>query len=163
MANNTLTQRMSWPGCEGSITVDASDIKDGDYAGICALQGCYGMIAITREKDQYYLVMKGKEAKDSSIFGEKYDASEGTEYAKIPMDFCKARLKVVAEFMNQKDEASFYYERDGQWIPLGIVQKLYFKMDHFTGCRFGLFYYATREVGGRARFQEFVYEVAKEE
>ena len=37
-AKNTLTQRMRFPGCVGEVTVDASLLKDGDYAGLCALQ-----------------------------------------------------------------------------------------------------------------------------
>ena len=38
------------------------------------------------------------------------------------------------------------------WLVLG-----YFKMDHFTGCRVGLFAYATKEAGGIAEFGRFRY------
>ena len=33
------------------------------------------------------------------------------------------------------------------------MHKLYFKLDHFTGCRFGLFCYAAEETGGSACFR----------
>ena len=32
-----------------------------------------------------------------------------------------------------------------------------FKMDHFTGCRIGLFLYSTKETGGIADFYDFAY------
>lgn len=34
---------------------------------------------------------------------------------------------------------------------------MYFKMDLFTGCRFGLFNYATQETGGQAVLRDFRY------
>ena len=40
------------------MTVDASALKVGDYAGLCALQGCYGMIAVARRSDGFYVVMR---------------------------------------------------------------------------------------------------------
>ena len=38
---------------------------------------------------------------------------------------------------------------------LGIDQPMYFKMDLFTGCRFGLFYYSTEQTGGYVDFSKF--------
>ena len=34
---------------------------------------------------------------------------------------------------------------------------LEFKLDHFTGARFGLFVYSTKEAGGCASFSNFIY------
>ena len=57
-----------------------------------------------------------------------------------------------------KDEARCYCRvNNGDWLPIGSVHKLYFKLDHFTGCRFGLFCYAVKETGGSACFREFLY------
>ena len=42
---------------------------------------------------------------------------------------------------------------------VGSVCSLEFKLDHFTGARFGLFVYSTKETGGSAVFTDFVYEV----
>ena len=57
-----------------------------------------------------------------------------------------------------KDEAKFYYQKGWSWQKIGVDHKLYFKLDHFTGCRFGLFMYSTKETGGQAGFKEFVYK-----
>lgn len=62
---------MMGPSCEATVTVEGSALKDGDYAGICALQGCYGLIALTKEAGKYYLVMQAKELNpQESIWGE---------------------------------------------------------------------------------------------
>lgn len=67
-------------------------------------------------------------------------------------------FRLEADFRNMKDEARCYCRvNNGDWLPIGSVHKLYFKLDHFTGCRFGLFCYAVKETGGSACFREFLY------
>lgn len=160
-AQNTLTQRMTGPSCAAEVTVDGSGMKNGDHAGLCAFQGCYGLIALRRENDAYELVMQGKPAKDPSIFGDfEYDHPP-VEYAHVRIDKPLVRLRLEADFEDRRDEAVFYYEENESWRQLGTVQKLYFKMDHFTGCRFGLFLYAKKETGGWADFMDFRYFPSK--
>lgn len=125
----------------------------GDYAGLCAFQGCYGMVAVTKRNGRYYVVMK-----------EMPDVKHGTpkdieemERECIPVENTKIHLKIEANFQKMKDETVFYFD-DGQGFKqIGIRKKLYFKLDHFSGCRFGLFVYATKETGGKASFTDFIY------
>lgn len=158
-AVNTLTQRMSGPVCESIVSVDGTSLKDGDYAGICALQGCYGFIALTKEAGQYYLVMIAKEENDKTLSGKKGDIEPGKEYARIPVESSKVTLKVNANFEDMIDEAEFYYQDKEEWIKLGITHKLYFKLDHFVGCRVGLFMFSTKNIGGQVDFEHFEYIV----
>lgn len=153
-AKNTLTQRMRYPGCTGEVTVEAEDLKEGDYAGICALQGCYGMVAVTRRGGKIYIVMKNEES-DAACRGGK--AGEYGELEAVAAEGQTVRLKVQVDFTEMKDEARFFYLKGGEWKSVGPVHKLYFRLDHFTGCRFGLFAYATKEIGGTAGFRDFVY------
>ncbi|MGB8451038.1 MAG: glycoside hydrolase 43 family protein [Anaerocolumna sp.] len=159
LAVNTLTQRMTGPACEMTVTVDGSAMNDGDYAGICALQGCYGLIAITKEAGKYYLVMIAKELNPGeSIWGEPGgDKKPGKEFERIPFDSSKATIKVRSRFGDTIDEAEFYYQDKNSWNKLGITHKLYFRLDHFVGCRTGLFLYSTKETGGMTEFGHFVY------
>ena len=147
------------PVSETSVTVCGSGLKDGDFAGICVLQGCYGYIALTKEKENYYLVMTGKElTRDESIWGpEGGDKNPGREYERIPINGSQATLKIISNFENGKDEADFYYLRGQEWCRLGITQKLHFRLDHFTGARVGLFCYSTRFTGGSADFRQFTF------
>lgn len=154
-ANNTLTQRMVGPACAAEVTVDANALKDGDVACISAFQGCYGLIGVTKENGRFFLIMIGKKAKNETIYGDFDYQIPGTEYARQEISSPVLALRVEAEFEDMKDEAVFYYQKEGEWIPFGIRQKLYFKMDHFTGCRFGLSLYSTLDIGGVADFMNF--------
>lgn len=169
-APNILTQRMLFPRCAAEVTVDAAALKVGDYAGICALQGCYGMIAVTRRDDGYYVVMRGRTAADDSMQANSEETLEGTEWEAVRIERSTIRLRIEADFAQMKDEARFFYykcenggvDNGGAWRQVGRTQKLYFKLDHFTGCRFGLFVYATKETGGQAGFAAFRYDMASE-
>ena len=154
-ARNTLTQRMIWPGCRASVVIDGSDLNNGDYAGICALQGCYGMIAITREADQYYLVMRAGSPADDSRYPVIQKGENLEEHERVKMDCPIAHLELSADFSDMKDIVVFRYWSHGEWKRLGSVHKLYFKLDHFTGCRVGLFCYASEQTGGTAVFHDF--------
>ena len=161
-AKNMITQRMAYPGCAGEVTVDGSGLKEGDYAGICALQSCYGFIGITRREGKLYLTVQNREAENSSMMPIGKGEGIVREAALIPLEENSVRLKLEADFTNMHDTASFYYKsagfrRSNPWVKAGTEHKLYFKLDHFTGCRFGLVVYSTKEPGGSAEFSDFVY------
>ena len=156
-ANNVLTQRMRFPTCSGEITVDGSSLNEGDYAGICAFQGCYGMVALTKRDGRYCVVMHERPAENALLQAMKADTEEEIERACIPLESTRVRLKIEVDFDHMKDEAIFSYDDGFGWKSIGIPKKLYFMLDHFTGCRFGLFVYATKNVGGSASFSDFLY------
>lgn len=157
-AVNVLTQRSFYPQSAASVLVDGSGIKEGDFLGICAFQGLYGMVALGKDNEGYYIVMKGAEGEVSYKMGQTLDLSPGREWARIPVKGPRLRLRVQLDFTDMKDRACFYYQDKGKWVQIGIEYKLHFGLDHFTGCRFGLFYYSTESSGGEALFQDFRYE-----
>lgn len=161
-AYNTLTQRMTGPDCAAQVTVDCSQMKDGDFAGLSAFQGCYGFIGVTKESEKYYLVMIGKPAKNETVYGDFEYSEPGVEYQKILLETPVVQLRVEADFEYKKDEAEFFYKKNHEWCKLGVKHKLYFKMDHFTGCRFGLSYYSTMQIGGIVDFLDFRYFDSKQ-
>ncbi len=163
LAHNVLTQRSFGPESAAWVTLDGSGLKDGDYAGISAWIGCYGAIALTREEGKYYLVMMAKPAMDETLHADRDILDPPVEYERILVDTSSITLKVHLDFQDKKDEADFAYEDNGVWKKIGICQKLYFKLDHFTGCRFGLFMYATRQSGGHVDFMKFRYQVGGED
>lgn len=151
---NTLAQRMIYPGCSGQITIDASCLNEGDYCGIAALQGRYGFVAVTKRDDKYYLVMKYY-PKDR----ENADTVKEVLAEEVEIDSPMISLKIEVDFTMMKDEANFYYKSDDSWKKIGVTHKLMFSLDHFTGCRFGLFMYSTKTYGGKGTFSEFIYEI----
>ncbi len=153
-ARNTLTQRTMLPECAAEVTVDAGDLRNGDTAGLCLLIGSYGLIGITREEDRYELVMKAREPRERGSREEK----EEKELARIPLNEKTARLRAEVRFEGFRGEVLFYWLNGEAWEPLGPVHTMGFALDHFTGCRFGLYLYAAKETGGSAAFSDFRYE-----
>ena len=149
-AKNVLTQRMLFPGCACEVTVDVSRIKDGDYAGLCALQGRYGMAAATRRGGRVLIVMK-------SMDPDRKEGPRASEWESAEFDGDIVRLKIKVDFRDMRDESEYFYHDGNGWKKIGITHKLRFGLDHFTGCRFGLFLFSTREAGGEAGFSDFVY------
>lgn len=125
-------------------------INDGDFAGIAALQGLYGAVAVTKTEGRYELVMfeKNPDTADSS-------SDDEIERERIQLNSPVVKLKCVTDYTDGKDEAKFYYEKDNKWIMAGSPKKLFFRLDHFTGCRFALFYYSTKQMGGYSDFMNF--------
>ncbi len=156
-AKNVLTQRMSYPGAVGEVTVDAQHLQEGDIAGICALQGCYGLVGVTKRDGKKYVVMISKQAEDDTLQAATNKECWEQEWEAYPIEGDTVQFKIEAAFENMKDEAKFYYKDGYRWKKIGNAHKLYFKLDHFTGCRFGLFVYSTKQSGGEAAFSNFVY------
>lgn len=154
-SKNTLTQRTIGPICSGTVTLDASSLLDGDYMGLACLQGCYAAVAITKEEDDYYLVMMSRTYEGMGTMGHVYDYETPEIVEKIRIDVPILRVSSYCSFSPGEDWTEFSYEADGITHSIGLRHHLYFKLDHFVGCRYALFYYATRHIGGTARFTDF--------
>lgn len=142
-AKNTLTQRMTFPRCTVTVTIGISGLKDGDIAGICAFQGCYAWIGAA--------VRNGKKFIEMNSMGEDGTVSKES----VMQNSDSLTVGISADFENMKDEAVLFYIENGERKQLGGVHRLFFKLDHFTGCRVGLFMYSTEADGGYADFSDF--------
>ena len=151
---NTLTQRTKEPESSAWVTIDASNIKDGDFAGITALQGCYAALAITKHLGKYELVMVGKVQDDATMVNQFGVSITETVFERREIQSPVVTVRCDVDYREGRDEAFFSYLEQGEWTPIGKPKKMVFKLDHFTGCRFGLYYYATKEIGGFADFME---------
>lgn len=142
-AKNTLTQRMTFPRCTVMVTIDVRGLNEGDIAGICALQGCYAWIGAAIRSGGRYIEM-------NSMGEDGTAAKEST-----PLNSDSLTVGISADFENMKDEAELFYIEKGEIKQLGGTHRLFFKLDHFTGCRAGLFMYSTESAGGYADFSDF--------
>jgi beta-xylosidase len=154
-ARNVLTQRMISPGCAGEITVDASNLKEGDYAGITVYQGNYIWIGVTRRNGKLCAVTTTFTSEEDTWITAK---EPGREQCCMPIEDTTVRLRLEASFGPGRDEAFCSILDDSEWKEFGPKHKLSFRLDHFTGARFGLFIYSTKEMGGSAAFSDFTYE-----
>jgi len=106
---NTLTQRTMGPVTVAEVTVDASTLHDGDFAGLAAFQGCYSYIALTRRNGRTMLTVQYKPANDDSIFSDNDWDSPAVTDAEIMADADCMRLRAVYDFTDCKDEVTFFY------------------------------------------------------
>lgn len=161
-ARNCLTQRMMFPKCEAEVTVDCSNLREGDIAGLCALQGCYGLIGVMKSAGNYILVKMchNDEGKATAIGMNDFLPAQPVDMVRLSGPVVTLCLK--ANFDDLQDKLDFFYQKDKHWVKFGASHDLKFRLDHFTGCRFGLFVYSTKTLGGEAVFKKFIYRYDRE-
>jgi beta-xylosidase len=144
-SRNTLTQRTIGPVCTGSTLVDVSNLKEGDFAGLCALQRKFGLVGVKVQNGTKYVYMVSN----------KTDSP--TELQSIPLSQNTVFLKIECDFREKIDIAKFFYSLDGKtWNSIGGQLKMeYTLMEHFMGYRFGLYNYSSKNPGGYADFDYF--------
>ena len=144
LAKNTLTQRTIGPYASGTTSLDVSKMKDGDFAGLGLLQQNYGLVGVTIEGSNKYVLM--------------IDAGTGKpiEKQRILIQQNKIYFRADCDFAKRRDIANFFYSLDGkEWKAIGTPLKMAYTIPHFMGYRFGLFNYAKKHIGGYADFDYF--------
>lgn len=143
-ARNTLTQRTIGPVSTGSTSLDITYMKDGDFAGLCLLQKNYGIVGVKVYGSSKSIVM--------------INAGTGKteETQSVPLNQNTVYFKAECDFTNKKDTANFFYSLDGKvWKLIGTPLKMSYTLPHFMGYRFGLFNFATKNIGGYVDFDYF--------
>lgn len=134
---NTLTQRTFGPECSATIKMDAGKLKDGDYAGLGALQKRYGFVGVKMADGKKRIVMV-----DGSL-------ESPVEMVSAALDQNEVYLRIDMDFKNRTDKAYFYYSLDGNiWNRIGSKLQMSYTLPHFMGYRFALFNYSTFQAGG---------------
>lgn len=141
---NTLTQRSFGPKCSGWTKVNTQGMKNGDYAGLCALQDLYGFVAVKMDNGSKSIVMVNN------------GSASASEVESVPLSQESVWLRIDMDFTNQTDKATFYYSLDGDsWIAIGNTLSMKYELTHFMGYRYGLFNYGTKTTGGYVDFDFF--------
>ena len=155
-AVNTLTQRPLTEIFSASVKLDASEIKEGDFAGLCALEGDYGFIAITKSGKKYKLVVAERETEVEPFKIGSVDTGYAKIISEVELKKPVVYLRSDFDFSCGKENVQFYYceEKSKVYNQLGIPKKLRFTLDQFVGCRFSLFNFSTKESGGTAVFSD---------
>lgn len=136
-ARNTLTQRTIGPVCSGITSLDVSNLKEGDFAGLSVLQKNYGLVGVKVINGQKVIVMINA------------GSGKAIESPNVPLTQEKVYFKIDCNFKERADLALFYYSLDGKsWTAIGEPLKMAYTLPHFMGYRFGLFNYATQQTGG---------------
>ena len=162
-AANTLTQRTFTEHCAGSVEIDASAINEGDVAGLCALEGQYGFIGITKKDGKYKLIAAKHEIPYSPWAMGVYDDEEADIIAETDISSPKLKLKAVFNLEYTKENVQFSFcnninDKAGTMAvfeDFGAPVMLRYTLDQFVGVRFALFIYSTKKSGGTVVFKDF--------
>ncbi len=162
-AANTLTQRTFTEHCAGSIEIDASNINEGDITGLCALEGEYGFIGITKKNGKYKLITAEHKIPYSPWSMGVFDDEEPVITAERELSSPKLKLKATFNLEHTKENVQFAFadisDEKGRFEDFGEPVKLRYTLDQFVGVRFALFCYSTEKAGGKAVFKEFKLEL----
>jgi beta-xylosidase len=140
-ARNTLTQRTFGPVSSATTSIDVGHMKEGDVAGLIALQRRYGYVGVKMDRGKKSIVMVSAESESP------------VEIEAVPLKQKVVYLKIDCDFRNRTDKAYFHYSLDGnQWIRIGEPLQMGYTFPHFMGYRFGLFNYASKAPGGYVDF-----------
>ncbi len=143
-ARNTLTQRTFGPVSSGITSIDVTNMKEGDFAGLSLLQRKFGQVGVKFVDGVKSIVMVNGEDR------------RPVEAQSVPLIQKTIYLKAECDFRNKNDIAFFFYSLDGKsWTPIGSQLKMEYSLSHFMGYRFGLFNYSTKIPGGFVDFDYF--------
>ncbi|MDO5576762.1 MAG: glycoside hydrolase 43 family protein, partial [Fibrobacter sp.] len=117
-ARNSLTQRSFGPKCSGRVALDVTGLKDGDCAGLGALQSKYGFVAVKRNGTQNNIVMQ----------------NGSNQIASVPISQDRVFLRIDMDFTNRTDKATFFYSLDStEWKAIGNTVQMSYELTHFMG------------------------------
>ena len=106
-------------------------MEDGDIAGIAVFQDPYAYIGIKQNGNSKYIIM----------------VNDGKVIDSISIQASAIYLRTIAS--NASSKATFEYSTDNKTFkPLGNELLMRFSLKIFTGNKFCLFNYSTKELGG---------------
>jgi beta-xylosidase len=155
-ARNMLTQRTFGPVSSAITKIDVTHMKDGDCAGLIALQRRYGFVGVKMEGDSKSIVMVIVPSDQPSQPNRRRQPTPPEEVERIPLSQSAVYLKIDCDFRDRTDKAYFYYSLDDKtWTKIGSVLQMAYTLPHFMGYRLGLFNFATKSAGGFVDFDYY--------
>ncbi len=147
-ARNTLTQRTFGPASSYAVSMDVSNMKPGDIAGLGGFANKYGYVGVKCNDDGSKEVVMVDGSNNNGVNGADADVVQAEE-CKGDTVYLKTEF-LFADNDKQYDQMDFYYSFDNtSWSKIG--GSAYIKYDiypMFMGIRVGIFNYATSDEGG---------------
>ncbi|KAI1142542.1 glycoside hydrolase family 43 protein [Hypoxylon sp. FL0543] len=155
-ARNTLTHRVHGEFPVGTLIVNYDGMADGDRFGLAAFRDRTAYIGVHRDGDKYTLAVVHNITQEESAWNTTSNGTIVAAIAEPPGDktlWLRASLDARA---SGSFAANFSYSTDGQdYVQLGEPYTMYTNWAYFMGYRFGIFNYATKELGGLIRAISF--------
>lgn len=152
-ARNTLTRRIPGPKSSATIRLDISSMADGDRAGLSLFRDSSAWIGVRRDNGSSRVSMTNGLTMDANW----NTKSKGSEEAGAEIAGDEIWLRAIIDITpGTGRKGSFAYSTDGSsFIDLGGELTLNSDWPFFLGYRYGIFNYATKELGGEVRVKKF--------
>ena len=148
---NVLTTRTYGPECTGHIAMEIDGMKDGDVAGLAAFHRSYGYCGVKMENGKKYIIYRQRNGNSQDESFSNNDPWIEDVLEELDDSVSRVYFKVYNDYRTYRNEyAHFYYSVDGEsWVDPGKSRLVEFGYPtHFDGARFGIFNFATRQLGG---------------
>ncbi|GJC91311.1 glycosyl hydrolase family 43 protein [Colletotrichum higginsianum] len=153
-ARNTLTHRIHGEFPKGTVEIDFANLADGDRFGLAAFRDQSAYIGIHREGAS---TRSRRSTASPSTSGP--GRRPGREVASAPVPAGARKVWFRAELDARPTgtrEAVFLYSFDGvRFTKLGESYELYSGWAFFIAYRYGIFNFATKQLGGSIRVESF--------
>lgn len=156
-ARNTLTQRIfayyfDTLASIATTKIEFAKMKNGDIAGLAVFQDPYAFIGVKKSNDKFYVVMINNGETIDSI-----EINSTSIYLRAYAIYGTGAAEYYGGYVSPSSgTATFAYSFDNKsFIKLGNTLKMKFNLKIFTGNKFCLFNFATKELGGYVDFDWF--------
>lgn len=160
-ARGTLTQRTVGPRSISEVLIDASGMKPGDRAGLCAFQSNYATVGVEVDSAGNRMAVI-----DIRRPGDRWQPKEEIRRVlsmEMPGQELYAHIRYIftpdtasGDVREEADKAYLAISFDGTtWTQAPYCLEMRYTLDFFTGYRSALYCYSTSETGGYADFDYF--------
>ncbi|KAL5358515.1 glycosyl hydrolase [Aspergillus floccosus] len=151
-ARNTLSRRILGPQSAATIHLNTASMASGDRAGLALLRDSSAWIGVVNDGGASHISLTTGLSMDTDW----NTASTGSEVATANFSGDEVWLRVNANIEPSAATGQFSYSLDGEtFTNLGDAFTLNKNWEFFMGYRFGIFNYASGELGGSVRVNSF--------
>lgn len=160
-ARNTLSHRILGPASIATIELDYSGLKDGDRAGLAVFRYDAAWIGVSKTGPDTLELQMVNNILMESTNGWHTTNKGGVISSETLPSSGSIWLRVKADISSSTGTASFYYSADGTtFSQLGEKHVMADGAVFFMGDRYGMFNFATKNLGGEAVVKSFTLEEA---
>ncbi len=105
---------MEGPKCKATVSLDISNMKDGDVAGFSAFNGHSGLLSVVKEGDTKRLVMSTNVVNFDNTPNKAIASVDVEEQEQVELNQDIIYLRIEGDFTPKRDIATFYYSLDNK-------------------------------------------------
>lgn len=157
-AQNTLTHRILGPKSQATIELDLTSMAAGDRAGLSLFRD---HLAYLSYEDGLLSLWRNASLDIENNWSTKFIGKIEESISMLNRDCIWMRLQANID-PGSNQMGTFYYSTNGEnFIQIGTPYRINDTYNFFIGYRYGIFNFATEELGGSVTVKSFKQELVK--